>query len=68
MAASATTTVTGAADVFALGAVAFELLARRQLLPVGHNLAEYESRVHSLTLMDMSGGWVGGWAGGRVGG
>ena len=60
MAASATTTVTGAADVFALGAVAFELLARRELLPVGHNLAEYESRVHSLTLMDMSGGWVGG--------
>jgi hypothetical protein len=64
VAASATTTVTGAADVFSLGAVAFELLARLQLLPVGHNLAEYESRVHSLTLMDMPGGW----AGGRVGG
>lgn len=37
------------------GAVAFELLARRQLLPVGSNLAEYESRVHSLPLMDMAG-------------
>ena len=37
------------------GAVAFELLARRQLLPVGQSLADYESRVHSLPLMDMSG-------------
>ena len=41
--------------MFSLGAVAFELLARRPLLPVGHRLAEYESRVHSLTLMDMTG-------------
>lgn len=37
------------------GAVAFELLARRQLLPVGRSLADYESRVHSLSLMDMTG-------------
>ncbi len=35
--------------------VTFELFARRQLLPVGHSLADYESRVHSLTLVDMSG-------------
>lgn len=35
--------------------VAFELFAQRQLLPVSHSLAEYESRVHSLTLVDMTG-------------
>lgn len=35
--------------------VTFELFARRQLLPVGHSLADYESRVHSLMLVDMSG-------------
>lgn len=46
-----------AADVFSLGAIAFELLTRRQLLPVGSHLVEYESRVHSLPLMDMAGGW-----------
>ena len=35
--------------------IAFELFARRSLLPVGQSLADYESRVHSLTLVDMSG-------------
>ncbi|EFN53517.1 hypothetical protein CHLNCDRAFT_136879 [Chlorella variabilis] len=43
--------ITGAADVFSLGALAFQLLTRRQLLPVGHSLGEYESRLHSLTLV-----------------
>jgi SCY1-like protein 2 len=55
---------TGAADVFSLAALAFELLARRQLLPVGARLAEYESRVASLTLVDMTGGCVLGGGGG----
>ncbi|PRW61454.1 SCY1 2 [Chlorella sorokiniana] len=53
--ASGSAGVTGAADVFSLGCITFELSARRQLLPVGHSLADYESRVHSLTLVDMSG-------------
>ena len=37
------------------GAVTLELLTRRQLLPVGSRLADYESRVHSLALVDMAG-------------
>eukprot|EP00887_Chlorella_sp_A99_P006890 scaffold2.g6890.t1 len=47
--------LTPAADVFSLGALTLELLTGRQLLPVGSRLAEYESRVHSLSLVDMSG-------------
>lgn len=53
---SASPPSSAAADVFSLGAVAFELLARRQLLAVGSSLADYESKVHSLTMVDMTGG------------
>lgn len=40
--------------------MALELLCRRQLLPVGGRLEEYEARVHSLGLLDMTGGHLGG--------
>lgn len=50
--------VVGASEpesVMLCSCVTFELFTRRQLLPVGHSLADYESRVHSLMLVDMSG-------------
>lgn len=39
VAAGAGTRITASADVFSLAAVAYEALAKRQLLPVGSNLA-----------------------------
>jgi SCY1-like protein 2 len=55
VAAGAAPRVLASADVFSLATVAFELITRRQLLPVRHSLADYESRVHSLALVDMAG-------------
>jgi hypothetical protein len=50
--------------LFSLGAMAFELLTWRQLLLVGRHQVEHESRVRSLPLMGMTGGF---WLWWRVG-
>jgi hypothetical protein len=44
-----------ASDVFSLAVITYELLQHKQLLPVGHNLGEYRSRLTMVQRVDMSG-------------
>ena len=44
--ASGTTQITASADIFSLAAVSFELLVKRQLLPVAHRRA-HERHPHT---------------------
>ncbi len=46
--------ITPACDVFSLGAIAYELLAAKQLLPVGSSGGEYRARLGMLGTADMS--------------
>ncbi|GAB4813447.1 hypothetical protein N2152v2_000493 [Parachlorella kessleri] len=55
VAAGPSNLISSSADVFSLAAVAYEALAKQQLLPVGFSLAEYESRVASITMVELSG-------------
>lgn len=52
--ASSAVRVTGAADVFSLAALTYELLSQKQLLPVGCSAGEHCARVGSLGSADMT--------------
>ncbi|WIA29467.1 hypothetical protein OEZ86_011968 [Tetradesmus obliquus] len=53
--ASSAASLSGAADCFSLAALCYQLLAGRQLLPVGSSTGDYRSRLSGLGSADMSG-------------
>lgn len=55
VASSSSPTITSSSDVFSLALVTYEALTRRQLLPVENRLADYESKLASIALMDLAG-------------